>query len=49
LRTDRYEEQGETRYFTRVVAQGLQMLDRKPTEEPVVSIEENQAPYEASS
>ncbi|MBO9368932.1 MAG: single-stranded DNA-binding protein [Chloroflexi bacterium] len=49
LRTDRYEEQGETRYFTRVVALGLQMLDRKPTEEPVVSIEENQAPYEASS
>ncbi len=49
LRTDRYEEQGETRYFTRVVALALQMLDRKPTEEPVVSIEENQAPYEASS
>jgi len=49
LRTDRYEEQGETRYFTRVVALRLQMLDRKPTEEPVVSIEENQAPYEASS
>jgi single-strand DNA-binding protein len=49
LRTDRYEEQGETRYFTRVVALGLQMLDRKPAEEPVVSIEENQAPYEASS
>ncbi len=49
LRTDRYEEQGETRYFTRVVALGLQMLDRKPTEEPVVGIEENQAPYEASS
>jgi len=49
LRTDRYEEQGETRYFPRVVALRLQMLDRKPTEEPVVSIEENQAPYEASS
>ncbi len=46
LRTDRYEEQGETRYFTRVVALGLQMLDRKPSEEPVISIEENQTPYE---
>lgn len=47
LRTDRYEEQGETRYFTKVVALTLQMLDRKPSEEPVVAIEENQAPYEA--
>ncbi|MFN3741552.1 MAG: single-stranded DNA-binding protein [Anaerolineales bacterium] len=47
LRTDRYEEQGETRYFTKVVALTLQMLDRKPSEEPLVAIEENQAPYEA--
>lgn len=47
LRTDRYEEQGETRYFTKIVALTLQMLDRKPSEEPVLSVEENQASYEA--
>ncbi|MEA4910271.1 MAG: single-stranded DNA-binding protein [Chloroflexi bacterium] len=27
LQTDRYEEGGETRYFTKVVAQQMQMLD----------------------
>ncbi len=47
LRIDRYEEQGETRYFTKIVALTLQMLDRKPSEEPVLSVEENQASYEA--
>ncbi|MEJ5240391.1 MAG: single-stranded DNA-binding protein [Anaerolineales bacterium] len=47
LRTDRYEEQGETRYFTKIVALTLQMLDRKPSEEPVVGVEEDQASYEA--
>jgi len=38
LRTDRYEHQGETRYFTKVIARRLLMLDRKPEEkisEPV--------------
>jgi len=29
LQTDRYEVDGETRYRTKVVAQGMQMLDRK--------------------
>jgi single-strand DNA-binding protein len=29
LQTDRYEQEGETRYFTRVVARQMQMLDRK--------------------
>ncbi len=47
LRTDRYEEQGETRYFTKIVALTLQMLDRKPSEEPVLGVEEDQASYEA--
>jgi single-strand DNA-binding protein len=32
LQTDRYEQEGETRYFTRVVANGMQMLDRKVEE-----------------
>jgi len=35
LHTDRYEEKGETRFFTKVVATQMQMLDRKPEEEPV--------------
>jgi single-strand DNA-binding protein len=41
LRTDRYEHEGETRYFTRVVASQMQMLDRRPEEpEEVISAEE---------
>ena len=35
LRTDRYEQDGETLYFTKVVASQMQMLDRK-SEEPEV-------------
>jgi single-strand DNA-binding protein len=38
LRTDKYEDKGETKYFTKVVAQTLQFLDRKPTEEPVMDM-----------
>jgi len=41
LQTDRYEQGGETRYFTRVVARQMQMLDqRHEEEEPVVEAEE---------
>jgi single-strand DNA-binding protein len=40
LQTDRYEHEGETRYFTKVVARQLQVLDHKPEEEPVVEEEE---------
>ncbi len=29
LRTDRYEHDGETRYFTKVIASRMQMLDRQ--------------------
>jgi single-strand DNA-binding protein len=39
LQTDRYEQEGETRYFTKVVARGMQMLDRKPEEEPAIDEE----------
>jgi single-strand DNA-binding protein len=36
LRTNRYEHEGETRYFTKVIARKMQMLDKQPrdTEEP---------------
>ncbi len=41
LQTDRYEQGGETRYFTRVVARQMQMLDQKhEEEEPVIEAEE---------
>lgn len=30
LKTDRYEDQGETRYFTKVVAQSVQFLSERP-------------------
>ncbi len=47
LRTERYEEKGDTKYYTKVVALTLQFLDRKPTEEPVLAIEEESSEYEA--
>jgi single-strand DNA-binding protein len=36
LQTDRYEHEGETRYFTKVIAREIQMLDRKEEEEILV-------------
>lgn len=40
LHTHRYEQAGETRYITRVVANHMQMLDRKPEEEVEILEEE---------
>lgn len=48
LKTDKYDDKsGETKYFTKVVAQAMQMLDRKPEEEPVSTVEEEPGEYEA--
>lgn len=47
LKTDRFEDKGETRYFTKVVALAMQMLDRKPNDEPVMTVEEEAVDYEA--
>jgi single-strand DNA-binding protein len=48
LKTDKYEDKGgETKYFTKVVAVSMQMLDRKPGEEPVAIGEEAPGEYEA--
>ena len=48
LKTDKYEDKaGETKYYTKVVALSLQMLDRKPEDEPVTMIEEAPAEYDA--
>ena len=47
LKTDRYEDKGETKFYTKVVALSMQMLDRKPSEEPVMAVEEEVVDYEA--
>ncbi|MEO8356095.1 MAG: single-stranded DNA-binding protein [Chloroflexota bacterium] len=47
LKTDKYEDKGETKYYTKVVALSMQMLDRKPNEEPVITVEEETPEYEA--
>lgn len=48
LKTDKYEDkEGETKYFTKVVALAMQMLDRKPSDEPMMTVEEDAADYEA--
>lgn len=47
LRTDKYEDKGENKYYTKVVALAMQMLDRKPSEEPVLMVEEQPIEYEA--
>ena len=47
LKTDKFEDKGENRYFTKVVALSMQMLDRKPSEEPVLTVEEEAIEYEA--
>lgn len=49
LQTRRYEHEGETRYYTRVVASQMQMLDRRPEEpEPVEEEAEGQEAPEAA-
>lgn len=48
LKTDKYEDDnGETRYFTKVVVLALQMLDRKGSDEPIIAVEEEQGDYDA--
>jgi single-strand DNA-binding protein len=40
LHTDRYEQGGDIRYFTKVIINNMQILDRKPEDEPVEESEE---------
>ena len=49
LKTDKYEDKdkGETKYYTKVVALLLQFLDKKPADEPMMTVDEEQAEYEA--
>jgi len=46
LKTDKYEANGETKYFTKVIAQTLQFLDKKEKEEPMMAVEEESGDYE---
>ena len=49
LKTERYENDGDVRYYTKVVALSMQMLDRKPNEEPEMTVEEDAPEYEADA
>ena len=47
LKTDKYDsKEGDTKYFTKVVALSMQMLDRKPSDEPMMTVEEETVEYE---
>jgi single-stranded DNA-binding protein len=47
LKTDKSEDKnGETKYYTKVVALSMQMLDGKPEDETVTTVEEASAEYE---
>ncbi len=47
LKTEKYEDNGENKFFTKVVAVGLQFLDKKPSDEPMLTVEEQAVDYEA--
>ena len=49
LKTDKYESEGENKYFTKIVAVGMQMLDRKPNEEPELTVDEEAPEYDAQA
>jgi single-strand DNA-binding protein len=46
LRTDKYEDKGETKYYTKVIALTLQFLDKKPADEPPTVVEEDTGDYD---
>src|SRR5215203_3179434 len=43
LKTEKYEDKGETKYFTKVVALSLQFLDKKKADEPMLTVDEEAA------
>ena len=47
LKTNKYEVNGEGRYFTKVVASGLEFLDPKPVREHTAAEEEEADAYAA--
>jgi single-strand DNA-binding protein len=49
LKTERYETDGDVKYYTKVVALSMQMLDRKPNEEPELTVDEDAPEYDAQA
>ncbi len=49
LKTDKYAEDGENRFFTKVVALQMQILDRKQPEEPMEAPEDEATQLELAS
>src|SRR6266542_2197548 len=48
LKTEKYEDKdGSTKFFTKVITQFTQFLDKKDKEEPVMTVEEEAMDYEA--
>ena len=46
LKIDKYEDGGESRFYTKVVALAIQFLDKKPADEPMMTVEEEMGEYE---
>ena len=47
LKTDKYDDNSTTKFFSKVIAVGMQFLDKKDKEEPVLNTEEEASDYEA--
>jgi single-strand DNA-binding protein len=48
LKVERFEDKGETRFSTKVVALQLQMLDRKSSDEPMLTVDDEASEYETA-
>ena len=46
LKTDKYDDKGEPRFYTKVVATGLEFLDKKPADELMLTVEEEVNEYD---
>ena len=49
LKTDKYEDNGSNRYFTKVVGLALQFLDRRPTDDTLTAPEEAAPDFEPAA
>ena len=49
LKTEKYETDGDVKYYTKVVALTMQMLDRKPNEEPELTVDEDAPEYDVQA
>ena len=49
LKTEKYETDGDVKYYTKVVALTMQMLDRKPSEEPELTVDVDAPDYDVQA